>query len=134
MIRHSENRRHVSTPPLPRPHFHGIWKDEHGSTMVLNQRANSLQGHYETAFNPNGEREQFELSGFVNNDLVCFIVDFGQHESLASWVGQLATDEFEEEVIRSAWLLGQNLIDPKNPNSIKGAALSGTNEFRRIDG
>lgn len=134
MIRHSERRPDDSTPRLSHPHFQGIWKDEHGSMMVLTQRQNSIQGHYETAFKQDGELEQFELRGFVNNDLICFIVDFGKHESLASWVGQLTTDEFDEEVIRTAWLLSQNLIDPSNPNSIKGAALSGTNELRRIDG
>ena len=121
----------IAGEPPPTVNFEGIWVNELGSTMRLTVSADGhVRGIYKTAVGSPTATEEFELVGFASGDLISFTVDFGRYGSLTSWVGQ-HTDQGQGAVIKTIWLLAQNVPDPEEPAKLWGSVLTGYNNFTR---
>jgi hypothetical protein len=119
----------------PRPtenlNFDGTWVNELGSTMRLSvSEDGKIRDEYRTAVGSPTAGEVFELVGFATGDLISFTVNFGKYGTLTSWVGQ-HTNEGEGAIIKTMWLLAQNVPDLQEPSKLWGSVLTGYNNFTR---
>ncbi len=124
----------IATPvdaPTPSVNFNGTWINELGSKMTLAVAAGGeITGIYKTAVGSPGSLEKFDLVGFASGDLISFTVNFGKYGSLTSWCGQ-HTDDAAGAIIKTMWILAQNVPDPQEPKNLWGAVLTGSNNFTR---
>ncbi|MFC4159069.1 avidin/streptavidin family protein [Chitinimonas lacunae] len=73
----------------PIVNFSGVWKNELGSKAVLEQDNMRLSGTYESAVSADGHKTTGELRGYVNGDLISFVVHWREFQAITAWVGQL---------------------------------------------
>jgi hypothetical protein len=117
--------------PAPSVNFEGVWVNELKSKMTLSvDVGGKVTGKYETGVGAPPSSEQFDLVGFASGDLISFTVNFGEYDSLTSWVGQL-TEETAGPVIKTMWLLAKNVSDPDEPAKLWGSVLTGYDNFTR---
>jgi hypothetical protein len=69
--------------------FSGAWKNELGSITKLVQANNSLTGTYESAVSADGTSTIGDLVGYVDGDLISFVVHWRDFQAITAWVGQL---------------------------------------------
>ncbi|WP_435103449.1 avidin/streptavidin family protein [Arhodomonas sp. AD133] len=120
--------------PVDRPtvRFDGIWINKLGSEMSISVEGNTLSGSYRTAVGAPGHYENFPLIGFVNGDLIGFVVDWGKYGSMTSWAGQYTNaDDNTGERIETMWYLVNNVAEKDEPDGPWNATLSGSNVFTR---
>ncbi|MBA2749351.1 MAG: hypothetical protein H0U45_11580 [Tatlockia sp.] len=98
---------------------------------LLVARDGKITGIYKTAVGSPGNLEGFDLLGFASGDLISFTVNFGKYGSLTSWCGQHTEDVAGSAIIKTMWILAQNVPDPQEPNNLWGAVLTGSNNFTR---
>jgi Avidin family len=72
----------------PMVDFSGQWKNELSSQMNLIQTIGSLVGTYESAVSGGGAKTVGDLVGFVDGDLISFVVHWRDFQAITSWVGQ----------------------------------------------
>lgn len=106
--------------------WNGEWKNDLGSAMEIAIEDGSVTGTYHTNVGRPDAAESFRLSGFVHDDLIAVVVDFGAHGSLTAWTGRLADGE-----IRSLWNLVRNRDDAGDPIDMWASTLTGAAVFRR---
>lgn len=117
--------------PPPNVNFNGRWVNELGSSMRLTVTATGeVTGIYKTAVGSPTQDEEFRLVGFASDDLISFTVDFGNYGSLTGWVGQ-HTDDGQGAIIKTMWLLAENVPDPEEAAKLWGSVLTGYNNFTR---
>ena len=80
--------------------FSGTWKNELESTMTLTQRGDRLEGSYESKVSSTGGTTTGDLLGFVDGDLVSFLVHWRDFQAITAWVGQVDSDGV---TIRTLW-------------------------------
>jgi len=68
--------------------FSGSWKNELGSTMQLAQQGNELTGTYKSKVSSGGGTTIGDLRGYVDGDLISFVVHWRDFQAITSWVGQ----------------------------------------------
>lgn len=68
--------------------FSGDWKNEIGSTMLLVQSGMALSGDYTSIKSSDGMTTKGDLLGYVDGDLISFVVHWRDFQSITSWVGQ----------------------------------------------
>ena len=114
------------------PDFEGTWYNQHGSEMLLRVESNGkLTGKYKTKVGAPGDEEEFDLSGFVSDDLIAFTVNFGKYGSLTSWAGQMTEENGADRRIDTLWHLSQNIKDTEEPEKLWASILSGCDVFQR---
>ena len=75
-----------ATDPLD---FNGLWKNELGSEMRIDQQGEALRGHYKSFKNDAGEvAANGPLTGWVSGKVIAFTVNWDGLDSITSWVGQ----------------------------------------------
>ncbi|GAA4459390.1 avidin/streptavidin family protein [Nibrella saemangeumensis] len=117
--------------PVPSVNFKGVWVNELGSKMTLDVTdGGNVSGTYVTNVGSPGKTEEFPLTGFASGDLIAFTVNFGKYGSLTSWSGQ-HTETENGAVIKTMWLLAENVPDQNEPKNLWGAVLTGADEFTR---
>jgi hypothetical protein len=125
----------IATPvdaPKPDVNFNGAWVNELGSKMNLSVTEDGkVYGIYQTAVGAPGNWEEFDLVGFASGDLISFTVNFGKYGSLTSWCGQHTDDPHGGAMIKTMWILAENVPDPQEPKNLWGAVLTGSNTFTR---
>lgn len=89
--------------------FAGTWTNDLGSQMVLVQTGDALSGSYESAVSSGGTPATGTLTGYVDGDLIAFIVHWDQFQAITSWVGQLAPNA-PTETIKTLWQMA-NQVD-----------------------
>jgi hypothetical protein len=72
--------------------FSGKWVNELKSTMVLQQNGDQLDGKYTSAKSLDGSVASGALRGYVDGDLISFVVHWDEFQSITAWVGQLEKD------------------------------------------
>ena len=125
----------AKTSSATSPNFAGTWINELGSQMTLNVSGDNVSGTYTSKVSGEqvdaGPTPPRPLVGFVNGDLISFIVNWGtQYNSLTAWVGQL-TAENGTDVIKTLWHLTQNIEDANEPTGLWHSILAGADEFKR---
>lgn len=111
--------------------FSGDWVNELGSTMKLVMAGQTLTGAYESPVSGGGGSVKGDLVGFVDGDLISFVVNWTTPASLTAWTGQLV-DVAGKDVIKTLWLLVQNVDDVSEPNGLWKSTLAGDDDFRRV--
>jgi len=81
--------------------FSGTWKNELGSIATITQAGNVLSGEYESAVSSAGTTTKGDLSGYVDGDLISFVVRWRQFQAITSWVGQL--DPNAADTLNTLW-------------------------------
>jgi hypothetical protein len=69
--------------------FSGSWVNELGSTVSLTQSAGVLSGIYASAVSGDGTKTKGDLQGYVDGDLISFVVHWRDFQAITAWVGQL---------------------------------------------
>jgi len=111
--------------------FSGDWVNELGSKMKIAMAGQALTGTYESPVSGGGGSVKGDLVGFVDGDLISFVVNWTTPASLTAWTGQLV-DVAGNDVIKTLWLLVQNIDDPSEPNGLWKSTLAGADDFRRL--
>lgn len=69
--------------------FSGKWKNELGSIATIAQTGDVISGKYVSAVSEGGTSTGGVLSGFVDGDLISFVVHWDDFQAITAWVGQL---------------------------------------------
>ena len=107
--------------------FSGTWRNELGSTMMLNVDGDRVQGTYESPVSTGGGPARGDLVGFANADHISFVVNWPTG-ALTAWVGQLRSEN-GREVIQTLWHMVRGDADVGSGEW--QAVLSGTDHFHR---
>lgn len=112
--------------------FNGKWINDLGSTMTLVvSSAGVVSGKYKTAVGSPTADEEFDVVGFASGDLITFSANFGRYGSLTSWAGQLTESADGSALLKTLWLLTENVPDAEEPTKLWGSILAGANNFTR---
>lgn len=110
--------------------FRGKWKNQLGSVMKLTIAGQNVTGTYTSPVSAGGGTVVGDLVGFVDGDLISFVVNWASPASLTAWTGQLVR-EGNRDVIKTLWLLVQNVPDASEPTGLWQSTLAGSDSFRR---
>ena len=69
--------------------FSGTWVNELKSEMSLTQKGQLLTGTYASQKSAGGGQTIGDLQGYVDGDLISFIVLWRDYQAITSWTGQL---------------------------------------------
>lgn len=69
--------------------FTGDWTNELKSIAHLKQSGNLLSGTYESKVSSTGDTTAGDLCGYVDGDLISFVVRWRDFQAITAWVGQL---------------------------------------------
>ncbi|WP_084581988.1 avidin/streptavidin family protein [Sphingomonas azotifigens] len=90
--------------------FTGTWTNELGSTATFVQTGTSLSGNYVSAVSEGGSSATGTITGFVDGDLIAFLVQWEQFQAITSWVGQLVPSA-ATATITTLWQMTKQ-VDP----------------------
>lgn len=106
--------------------FSGAWINELGSEVVLIQTNNTLSGTYESAVSSGGAKTAGDLLGYVDGDLIAFVVHWRDFQAITTWVGQLDPNT-QKETIKTLWQMTQQVSPGDEWSSIN----AGSDTFTR---
>lgn len=109
----------------PSVDFSGTWKNELTSEMVLVQANETLSGTYESAVSSGGGKTVGDLQGYVDGDLISFIVHWRDFQAITSWVGQLEPGA-PQETIKTLWQMTKQVGAGEEWSSINAGSDSFT--------
>jgi hypothetical protein len=69
--------------------FSGSWVNELGSVVEFTQNGNVLAGTYTSAVSEGASSTTGEVQGYVNGNLISFVVFWNEFQAITAWVGQL---------------------------------------------
>lgn len=101
--------------------------------MILEVDGNQVTGTYRTGVGKPDSAESFPLSGYANGELIAFAVNFGEHGSLTTWMGQIAASADGGEEIRTLWHLGRQTDDKGDAIEPWARILAGSTVFVRVN-
>jgi len=130
MIKHFSSVSKLGSVPAPSVNFDGTWKNQLKSEMAIKVDGGKVTGRYRAGVGTPRAAEEFDLVGFASGDQISFTVNFGKYGTLTSWVGQLTT-EAGTEIIKTMWILSENVPDPEEPKKLWGSVLTGSANFVR---
>lgn len=111
--------------------FEGTWINDRGSVVVIEQKDDTLSGHYQTALGQPDEAERFPLTGWAQGDVISFAVNFKGYGSITAWNGQLSENE-DGPYIRTLWHLSRNVEDKDEEEDMWSSVIAGASDFRRV--
>jgi hypothetical protein len=106
--------------------FAGTWKNTLGSKMTVVQTGDTFSGEYESAVSDRGGSTIGDLQGYVDGDLIAFVVHWRDFEAITSWVGQLVPKR-SPHAIQTLWQMVKEVASGAEWSSIN----SGADEFTR---
>lgn len=107
--------------------FSGKWQNELNSTMTLTQTNGSLTGTYESAVSSGGTVARGDLLGFVDGDLISFVVHWQAFQAITSWLGQIEPGSAPEK-IKTLWQMTKQVASGDEWSSIN----AGSDTFIRL--
>ncbi len=111
--------------------FIGLWRNQHGSEMNITKVENgAVTGTFKTGVGAHDSDEEYELTGFVSDALICFCVNFGKFDSLTSWAGQHTRPNGEDK-IETMWHLAKTL--PDKAEDLWAGIWTGADSFYRVE-
>jgi hypothetical protein len=113
--------------------FAGNWKNRLGSEMVLQVTGNKVTGKYKSAVGEVDPSKEYDLEGFVIDNLVGFTALWADRKSITCWVDRLQ-QEGGKDKIHAVWHLGSLFKDEdfKEPTELWNTFLTNLDEFERI--
>jgi len=82
--------------------FTGTWENDLKSQVVLAQTGDKLIGTYTSAVSSGGSTTLGDLQGYVDGDLISFIVHWRSFQAITAWVGQL-DPQAPTQTINTLW-------------------------------
>jgi hypothetical protein len=101
--------------------FSGTWINELQSEAVLVQTNDILTGTYESAVSSGGGTTVGDLQGYVDGDLISFVVHWRDFQAITAWVGQLDPNA-PEETINTLWQMTKQVAVGEEWASINAGA------------
>ncbi len=112
--------------------FTGTWRNELNSEMEIQMTSeNEIKGVYRPSVHEAYCKGEHQLKGFVNDNLITFVVDFEHHSMVGSWTGHYITDG-SEGYVNTMWQLVKSEQEHDLPLEAWGSVYSGANRFRKI--
>lgn len=73
----------------------GVWHNQHNSQMHLEiDESGKIAGYFISGVHTAGDpSESYPLTGFARGDVFAFCVDFANHGTMTTWVGQITDPE-----------------------------------------
>jgi hypothetical protein len=99
-MRHDKALARSTTKATAAPNFGGTWINELNSSMTLHVQGAEISGTYTSAVSGGGGPVSGDLSGYVNGNLISFVVNWPS--SITAWVGHLVQED-GEDVIETLW-------------------------------
>ena len=107
--------------------FSGSWKNELKSTMHLTQNGSSLSGTYESMVSSSDSSTTGDLLGYVDGDLISFVVHWRDFQAITAWVGQCEPNT-DNKKISTLWQMTKQVEAGDEWASIN----AGADEFTKI--
>jgi hypothetical protein len=129
VMRHEEALALTQKIKLAASGFGGKWVNELNSVMNLTVTGTDLSGTYTSQVSGDGGAVTGELSGYINGNLISFIVNWPT-AALTAWVGQMVSEN-GEDVLETLWQMTTKIPDPGNPSELWESVLAGADRFHR---
>ncbi len=109
----------------------GIWINEGGSQLHLALEGNKVTGHYITAAKRPVQNKPYPITGWINGDLIGFVVAWEDSHSLTSWCGRYTVEKDGRECIKTVWHLGRMFEDAiyTTENPVWSTFITNTNTY-----
>lgn len=108
----------------------GRWFNQQGSEMELSVDADGkIRGQFRSGVGSPQHGEAFQLTGFVRDALVGFVVDFRPYDSITCWAGHV-TDGGAGPAIHTLWNMTVGL-PPGRQGALWQGVWSGADTFQR---
>lgn len=101
--------------------YTGTWVNQLGSRVVLTQAGDRLSGTYESAVSGGGTATTGDLQGYVDGDLIAFVVHWRDYQAITTWVGQL-DPQAPAQTLRTLWHMTQQVASGEEWASINAGA------------
>jgi len=122
-----ENALPRKTPGTGAPvDFSGVWINELRSTMTISQTKDALRGTYKSAVSTGGTPTTGSLQGYVDGDLISFVVHWNEFQAITAWVGQL--DPKNPKLLKTLWQMVSQVEAGAEWDSINAGADSFTKQ------
>ena len=106
--------------------FSGDWKNELNSVVHLTQTNAVLSGTYESTVSGGGSATTGDLVGYVDGDLISFVVHWRHFQAITAWVGQLDPNASQDSLV-TLWQMTKQVSAGDEWQSIN----AGTDTFVR---
>jgi hypothetical protein len=113
--------------------FSGVWTNELGSTMTLDQSNTQIGGTYVSAVGDDTGTAALQaatgtLLGWASGYVISLTVMWQGYQSITAWVGQLVQPA-EGTYIDTMWQLSSAIADPTNPTELWNSLNAGHDTF-----
>lgn len=125
----------------PQPSLIGKWHNKLCSEMeikTVDAATGLLGGEYRTGVGQPGPADVYRLTGFINGDLIGFVVNWGKpvnaggkvSDSVTSWSGQHTTVG-GKDLIKTFWQLAVNVKDADEMEELWAGMWTGGDNFEK---
>ena len=101
--------------------FSGTWVNELESRVELDQKGDVLSGKYFSKVSATGGETIGDLQGYVDGDLIAFVVHWREFQAITTWVGQL-DPKASKETINTLWQMTKQVATGDEWTSINSGA------------
>ena len=101
--------------------FSGTWTNELGSEVTLQQNGQVLSGSYKSKVSAGHTETTGDLQGYVDGDLISFVVHWRDFQAITSWVGQLDPKASTQQ-INTLWQMTKQVATGDEWASINAGA------------
>ena len=101
--------------------FTGTWVNELKSEVTINQVGAVLSGTYESAVSAGSASTVGDLQGYVDGDLISFVVHWRDFQAVTAWVGQLEPQASTKR-INTLWQMTKQVAAGEEWASINAGA------------
>lgn len=101
--------------------FTGKWRNELGSIATIAQTGDVVSGQYVSAVSEGGSSTTGVLAGFVDGDLISFVVHWDEFQAITAWVGQL-DPKAPTQTINTLWQMTSQVPPGEEWASINAGA------------
>lgn len=101
--------------------FTGKWVNELNSTVTIFQTDTVLKGSYDSAVSAGGQSTHGDLLGYVDGDLISFVVHWDKYQSITAWVGQVVPTA-SATTFKTLWQMTSQVDDGEEWMSISAGA------------
>jgi hypothetical protein len=101
--------------------FTGTWKNELKSEVKFTQTGDRLAGVYNSVVSGGGTATTGDVQGYVDGDLISFVVHWRSFQAITAWVGQL-DPVASTPTINSLWQMTKQVAAGEEWASINAGA------------
>ena len=103
--------------------FTGVWVNELKSVATITQFNGALTGTYVSQVSSTGGTTTGDLVGYVDGDLISFVVHWRDFQAITAWVGQMVPNQ-APDTINTLWQMTKQVAVGEEWASINAGADS----------